>query len=91
MIQHLVEEPDSVFSLKNIACLSGIAAHRDFDKLMHAVDHIDKFTLSSRLDDSGFPQDYSYDELRHIMVEEKKYRPQEFWRVLEICLETSGK
>ncbi|XP_065922551.1 trichohyalin-like [Magallana gigas] len=68
----------------------GIAAHRDFDKLMHAVDHIDKFTLSSRLDDSGFPQDYSYDELRHIMVKEKKYRPQEFWRVLEICLETSG-
>lgn len=72
-----------------IACLSGIAAHRDFDKLMRAVDHIDN--MSARLDDSGFPLDYSYDELCHIMVEEKKYRHKEFHRVVEICLQTSGK
>uniref|UniRef100_A0A8W8N4U6 RING-type domain-containing protein n=1 Tax=Magallana gigas TaxID=29159 RepID=A0A8W8N4U6_MAGGI len=89
--EEIVPEEKLVTAIKYLNTRrGGIAAHRDFDKLMHAVDHIDKFTLSSRLDDSGFPQDYSYDELRHIMVEEKKYRPQEFWRVLEICLETSG-
>uniref|UniRef100_A0A8W8N0V9 RING-type domain-containing protein n=1 Tax=Magallana gigas TaxID=29159 RepID=A0A8W8N0V9_MAGGI len=89
--EEIVPEEKLVTAIKYLNTLrGGIAAHRGFDKLMHAVDHIDKFTLSSRLDDSGFPQDYSYDELHHIMVEEKKYRPQEFWRVLEICLETSG-
>ncbi|XP_052689873.1 uncharacterized protein LOC128167921 isoform X2 [Crassostrea angulata] len=89
--EEIVPEEKLVTAIKYLNTRrGGIAAHRDFDKLMHAVDHIDKFTMSSRLDDSGFPQDYSYDELRHIMVEEKKYRPQEFWRVLEICLETSG-
>uniref|UniRef100_A0A8W8MUU8 RING-type domain-containing protein n=1 Tax=Magallana gigas TaxID=29159 RepID=A0A8W8MUU8_MAGGI len=89
--EEIVPEEKLVTAIKYLNTRrGGIAAHRDFDKLMHAVDHIDKFTLSSRLDDSGFPQDYSYDELRHIMVKEKKYRPQEFWRVLEICLETSA-
>ncbi|XP_065922908.1 inhibitor of apoptosis protein-like [Magallana gigas] len=87
----IVPEEKLVTAIKYLNTIKGgMAAHRDFDKLMHAVDHIDKFTLSSRLDDSGFPQDYSYDELSHIMVKEKMYRPQEFWRVLEICLETSG-
>lgn len=79
----------SKFSIMCIACLSGITAHRDSDKLKLAVDRIDN--ISSRLDDSGFPQDYSYDELRHIMVDEKKYRLEEFQRVLEKYLETSGK
>ncbi|XP_052688476.1 trichohyalin-like isoform X2 [Crassostrea angulata] len=89
--EEIVPEEKLVTAIKYLNTRrGGIAAHRDFDKLMHAVDHIDKFTLSSRLDDLGFPQDYSYDELCHIMVKEKKYRPQEFWRVLEICLETSG-
>ncbi|XP_065922550.1 reticulocyte-binding protein homolog 2a isoform X2 [Magallana gigas] len=89
--EEIVPEEKLVTAIKYLNThRGGIAAHRDFDKLMHAVDHIDKFTLSSRLDDSGFPQDYSYDELRHIMVKEKRYRPLEFWRVLEICLETSG-
>uniref|UniRef100_K1QBD8 Uncharacterized protein n=1 Tax=Magallana gigas TaxID=29159 RepID=K1QBD8_MAGGI len=89
--EEIVPEEKLVTAIKYLNTRrGGIAAHRDFIKLMHAVDHIDKFTMSSRLDDSGFPQDYSYDELHHIMVEEKKYRPQEFWRVLEICLETSG-
>uniref|UniRef100_A0A8W8N168 RING-type domain-containing protein n=1 Tax=Magallana gigas TaxID=29159 RepID=A0A8W8N168_MAGGI len=89
--EEIVPEEKLVTAIKYLNTRrGGIAAHRDFDKLMHAVDHIDKFTLSSRLDDSGFPQDYSYDELRHIMVKEKKYRPEEFRRVLEICLETSG-
>nr|XP_034311671.1 golgin subfamily A member 6-like protein 4 isoform X7 [Crassostrea gigas] len=89
--EEIVPEEKLVTAIKYLNThKGGIAAHRDFDKLMHAVDHIDKFTLSSRLDDSGFPQDYSYDELRHIMVKEKKYRPEEFRRVLEICLETSG-
>nr|XP_034311669.1 uncharacterized protein LOC117684293 isoform X6 [Crassostrea gigas] len=87
--EEIVPEEKLVTAIKYLNThKGGIAAHRNFDKLMHAVDHIDN--MSSRLDDSGFPQDYSYDELRHIMVKEKKYRPQEFWRVLEICLETSG-
>lgn len=72
----------------DILCLPGIEAHRDSDKLMNAVDHID--SMSSRLDDSGFPQEYSYEELHHIVVEENKYPFEDFERVVGKCLESSG-
>lgn len=73
----------------DILCLPGIEAHRDSNKLMNAVDHID--SMSSRLDDSGFPQEYSYEELHHIVVEENKYPFEDFERVVGKCLESSGK
>uniref|UniRef100_K1R211 Baculoviral IAP repeat-containing protein 2 n=1 Tax=Magallana gigas TaxID=29159 RepID=K1R211_MAGGI len=66
----------------------GIEAHRDSNKLMNAVDHID--SMRSRLDDSGFPQEYSYEELHHIVVEENKYPFEDFERVVGKCLESSG-
>ena len=68
--------------------LSGIAAHREMDKLMSAVDHLDY--MDSRLDDSGFPMEYSYEELRDIVVEKKGYPFKDFDRVVEMHLETSG-
>ncbi|XP_011442456.3 uncharacterized protein [Magallana gigas] len=66
----------------------GIEAHRDSNKLINAVDHID--SMRSRLDDSGFPQEYSYEELHHIVVEENKYTFEDFERVVGKCLENSG-
>ena len=68
--------------------LSGISAHREMDKLMNAVLHMDY--MDSRLDDSGFPLEYSYEELRDIVVEEKGYPFKDFDRVVEKRLETSG-
>lgn len=72
----------------DILCLPGIEAHRDSNKLINAVDHID--SMSSRLDDSGFPREYSYEELHHIVVEENKYPYEDFERVVGKCLESSG-
>nr|XP_022333923.1 uncharacterized protein LOC111130928 isoform X2 [Crassostrea virginica] len=66
----------------------GISAHRVMDKLMSAVLHMDY--MDSRLDDSGFPMEYSYEELRDIVVEEKGYPFKDFDRVVEKHLETSG-
>lgn len=66
----------------------GIEAHRDSNKLINAVDHID--SMRSRLDDSGFPQEYSYEELHHLVVEENKYPFEDFERVVGKCLESSG-
>lgn len=66
----------------------GIEAHRDSNNLMNAVDHID--SMRSRLDDSGFPQEYSYEELHHVVVEENKYPFEDFERVVGKCLESSG-
>ncbi|XP_052721826.1 uncharacterized protein LOC128192861 isoform X2 [Crassostrea angulata] len=66
----------------------GIEAHRESNKLINAVDHID--SMRSRLDDSGFPQEYSYEELHHIVVEENKYSFEDFERVVGKCLESSG-
>ena len=37
----------------------------------------------SRLDDNGLPQDYSKEELRHLMVEECEYLSEDFDRVVE--------
>ncbi|XP_078314968.1 uncharacterized protein LOC144619781 isoform X2 [Crassostrea virginica] len=66
----------------------GISAHREMNKLISAVDHMDY--MDSRLDDSGFPMEYSYEELRDIVVEEKGYPFKDFDRVVEKHLETSG-
>ena len=68
--------------------LSGISAHREMGKLMSAVLHMEY--MDSRLDDSGFPREYSYEELRDIVVEEKGYPFKDFDRVVEKHLETSG-
>ncbi|XP_062614494.1 golgin subfamily A member 6-like protein 25 [Saccostrea cucullata] len=61
----------------------GIAAHRKGEKLTNAVDHIRSMGGErSRLDDSGLPQDYTYEELRHIVVDENEYSFEDFERVL---------
>lgn len=56
----------------------------------YAVDHIQWMRQKSRLDDSGLPRDYSYDELRDIMVEGNDYSLEDFERVLEKYLENNG-
>lgn len=44
----------------------------------------------SRLDDNGLPQDYSKEELRHLMVEENGYLSEDFDRVIEEFHKTKG-
>ncbi|XP_056019418.1 golgin subfamily A member 6-like protein 6 isoform X2 [Ostrea edulis] len=61
----------------------GIEVYRSADKLINAVDHIQRMGQKSRLDDSGLPRDYSYEELRHIVVEESGYPLEDLERVLE--------
>ncbi|XP_056019416.1 uncharacterized protein LOC125672181 isoform X2 [Ostrea edulis] len=61
----------------------GIEVYRSADKLIDAVDHIQRMGQKSRLDDSGLPRDYSYEELRHIVVEESGYPLEDLERVLE--------
>ncbi|XP_062584911.1 uncharacterized protein LOC134246542 [Saccostrea cucullata] len=68
----------------------GITAHRSAQKLIDAVDHIQRMGQMSRLDDSGFPQDYTYEELHHIVVVESGYPLEDFDRVVEKCLENSS-
>ena len=70
--------------------LSGIAAHREMDRLTSAVDHMNYMCMDSRLDDSGFPMEYSYKELRDIVLEEKLCPFKDFDRAVEMHLETSG-
>ena len=55
---------------------------------MSALEHIE--TMSSRLDDSGHPHEYTYDKLRHILVEGNRYIFEDFERVLEEYLKTNG-
>nr|XP_022320192.1 uncharacterized protein LOC111122639 isoform X3 [Crassostrea virginica] len=68
----------------------GIAAHREMDRLTSAVDHMNYMYMDSRLDDSGFPMEYSYKELRDIVLEEKLCPFKDFDRVVEMHLKTSG-
>lgn len=46
--------------------------------------------MSLRFDDFGFFQEYFYEELYYIVVEENKYLFEDFERVVEKCLESSG-
>ncbi|XP_078341184.1 uncharacterized protein LOC111102814 isoform X2 [Crassostrea virginica] len=87
--EEVVSEEKLVTAIMYLNSLrGGIAAHREMDKLMSAVDHLDY--MDSRLDDSGFPMEYSYEELRDIVVEKKGYPFKDFDRVVEMHLETSG-
>lgn len=55
-----------------------------------AVNHIQRMRPKSCLDDSGLPREYSYEELRDIVVEGNGYSLEDFERVLEKCLENKG-
>jgi hypothetical protein len=66
-----------------VLSLSGIEAHRNAETLIDAVDHIQRMGQKSRLDDSGLPRDYSYEELREILVEGRGYPLEDLERVLE--------
>lgn len=68
--------------------ISGIQAHRSSDNLMSALEHIQR--MSSRVDDSGIIQEYTYKELHDILVESRLYRLEDFERVLEEHLNTNG-
>ncbi|XP_062614854.1 golgin subfamily A member 6-like protein 4 isoform X2 [Saccostrea cucullata] len=68
----------------------GIEANRSCDKLIDAVDHIQRMGQMSRLDDSGLPLDFSYEELCDIIVEEKGYLLEDFERVVEKWLENNS-
>lgn len=68
--------------------ISGIQAHRSSDNLMSALEHIQR--MSTRVDDSGIFQEYTYKELHDILVESRLYRLEDFERVLEEHLNTNG-
>ncbi|XP_062598470.1 golgin subfamily A member 6-like protein 25 [Saccostrea cucullata] len=69
----------------------GITAQKSGEKLTNAVDHIRSMGRErSRLDDSGLPQDYTYEELRHIVVDENGYSFEDFERVLGEWLENNS-
>ncbi|XP_061198082.1 golgin subfamily A member 6-like protein 4 isoform X3 [Saccostrea echinata] len=68
----------------------GIEANRSCDKLIDSVDHIQRMGQMSRLDDSGLPLDFSYEELCHIIVEEKGYLLEDFERVVEKWLKNNS-
>lgn len=68
--------------------ISGIQAHRSSEQLGSALEHIER--MSSRMDESGIIQDYTYHELCHLLVESGLYRFEDFERVLEEHLNTNG-
>lgn len=77
-------------SLKLIYLLfmTGIRDHRSAIELMYALEHIE--SMRSRMDTSGCPQEYTYEELRHLLVEESGYGFEDFERVLEEHCKTNG-
>ncbi|XP_061177319.1 uncharacterized protein LOC133186055 isoform X2 [Saccostrea echinata] len=86
-----VTQEELVTALQYLNTLKGgITAHRSAEKLTDAVDHIKSMGgQRSRLDDSGLPQDYTYEELRHIVVDGNGYSLEDFERVLEKWLENN--
>ena len=68
--------------------MTGIRDHRSAIELMYALEHIE--CLRSRMDTLGCPQEYTYEELRHLLVEESGYRFEDFERVLEEFRKTHG-
>ena len=78
----------SCIKMAHLLFVSGIQAHRSSDNLMCALQHIK--SMSSRMDDSGIVQDYTYKDLHDILVESGFYRLEDFERVLEEHLNTNG-
>ncbi|XP_056011356.1 uncharacterized protein LOC125678274 isoform X2 [Ostrea edulis] len=86
-----VTNKDLVTAIQYLDTLNGgIEVHRGAANLNDAVDHIQWMRQKSRLDDSGLPREYSYEELRDIVVEGNGYSLEDFERVLEKCLENNG-
>lgn len=57
-------------------CLQGIQAHRKSDTLICALEHIK--SMESRMDDSGFFEDYTFEDLHQILVETMEYPVEDF-------------
>lgn len=62
---------------------SGIKAQRSPFKLISALKHMDIMRSRNRIDDSGFPLEYSPEELLLILVDSGKYRFKDVLRVLK--------
>lgn len=75
----------SCLKLINFSFILGIQAHRSAVKLMSALEHMERME-SSRMDDL----EYTYHRLRHLLVEKKRYRFEDFERVLEEFRKTHG-
>lgn len=54
----------------------GIQAHRKSDTLICALEHIK--SMESRMDDSGFFEDYTFEDLHQILVETMEYPVEDF-------------
>lgn len=64
--------------------LLGIVAHRDSRELNQAMEHIDNLRRrGSFVDGTGVLQEYSYDELRNILVMENHYPMKDFVEVVK--------
>ena len=74
----------SCLKLIHLSFILGIQAHRSAVELMSALEHMERMESSQR-DDLE-----SYYKLRHLLVEKKRYRFEDFERVLEEFRKTHG-
>lgn len=71
-------------------CFSGIKAQRSIFKLIFAIEHMDIMRSRNRMDESGFPLEYSPEELLLILVDSGKYRFKDVLRVLKNHLKNNS-
>nr|XP_022302599.1 uncharacterized protein LOC111110400 [Crassostrea virginica] len=86
-----VPEEKLVAAIKYLNRLKGgLKAQRSPCKLISAIKHMDIMRSNSRMGDSGFPRDYSPEELLLILVDSGKYHFIDVLRVLKNHLETNS-
>ncbi|XP_078341653.1 uncharacterized protein LOC111110400 isoform X2 [Crassostrea virginica] len=86
-----VPEEKLVAAIKYLNRLKGgIKAQRSIFKLIFAIEHMDIMRSRNRMDDSGFPLEYSPEELLLILVDSGKYRFKDVLRVLKNHLKTNS-